>query len=226
MRGKIITIEGPDASGKKTQTKLLIEALRRYGYSVETMSFPRYETPTGKKVRAYLNGEFGNMDEVDPHFAAQLYSDDRLAAKPDILELLNKGTILVFDRYTESNLGHQAAKFKDKDSKKEMIDWIRNLENDQMGLPKSDIVIYLSVPLDYMLKGMATDKRIKDLHESDKEHLLAAKETYDMLAEDPTWVTIDCVPLGGNERYPIDVIQKKVLDAALAFLIMKYTLKK
>ena len=50
MRGKLIVIEGTDCSGKETQSKLLIEHLRRDGIHVEYQSFPMYDTPTGRIV--------------------------------------------------------------------------------------------------------------------------------------------------------------------------------
>ena len=193
--GKIITIEGPDAAGKKTQAKLLVETLMMRTLSVRTMSFPRYETPTGKKVRAYLNGEYGSLDQVDPKFASGIYADDRLAAKPEIEEWLNQGGIWVFDRYYESNLGHQGAKFKDMKARQEMIDYLLNLELNEMQLPPSDLVLYLSLPLEYILlaaKNDASRKGIKDIHEDDIDHLRAAKETYDMLAAQLGWKVIDC----------------------------------
>jgi len=227
QRGKIITIEGPDAAGKKTQTRLLIEKLKGLGYSVETMSFPRYDTPTGKKVRAYLNGEFGSLDQVDPKFASQLYADDRLAAMPEIEGWLMKGGIWVFDRYYESNLGHQGAKFKDLKSRRAMIDYLLNLELKKMGLPPSDFVVYLSLPIQYILEAKAKDKArtgIADLHEDDISHLTAAKETYDMLAAQLGWKTIDCYDPSVHDRYPIEAIQSKVLSATLEFLSNSYSL--
>ncbi len=226
MRGKIITIEGPDAAGKKTQTRLLIEKLRQLGYAVETMSFPRYETPTGRKVRAYLNGEYGGLSEVDPKFALNLYAEDRLASLPTFSAWLEEGKIVIFDRYIESNLGHQGAKFSDPAKRQEMLDYIIDLECGKMGLPPSDLVVYLSLPLDYLLKSIEADKSregIKDLHEQDRDHLVAAKETYDLLAKGKNWATIDCVPPGGDVRYSIEEIHKKVLDTVLAFLITNYS---
>ena len=49
-RGRLIVVEGTDCSGKETQTKLLYERLRAENFPVASMSFPRYETSTGKIV--------------------------------------------------------------------------------------------------------------------------------------------------------------------------------
>ena len=41
MKGKLFVIDGTNASGKKTQTKLLIDRMRAEGFPVETVAFPR-----------------------------------------------------------------------------------------------------------------------------------------------------------------------------------------
>ena len=55
---KLIVIEGTDCSGKNTQSKLLQEKLKKDGYKVVEMSFPMYDTPTGKIIGGpYLGKE-------------------------------------------------------------------------------------------------------------------------------------------------------------------------
>ena len=48
------------------------------------VSFPHYEGFFGKLVARFLNGEFGALEAVDPHFSALLYAGDRLESKPVI----------------------------------------------------------------------------------------------------------------------------------------------
>lgn len=47
-KGKLIVIEGTDCSGKETQSKKLIQNLKKDGIEATYYSFPNYETPTGK----------------------------------------------------------------------------------------------------------------------------------------------------------------------------------
>ena len=83
--GKIIVIEGTDCSGKETQSKMLVEKLKEKGYKVKRMSFPMYESPTGKIVGgAYLGKkEIGpclfeeGAVNVDPEVASLYYAADR-----------------------------------------------------------------------------------------------------------------------------------------------------
>ncbi len=76
-RGKIITIEGTDGAGKRTQTELLVKRANLEAYPVFTMSFPDYKSDWGKKIQQYKEGKYGNLDEVDPKNACWLFALDR-----------------------------------------------------------------------------------------------------------------------------------------------------
>ena len=79
--GKLIAIEGIDGSGKRTQVDLLEKALIAGGHSVYSTGFPQYDSWFGKMVGQFLNGDFGALETVDPHFSALLYAGDRFEAK-------------------------------------------------------------------------------------------------------------------------------------------------
>ena len=69
---------GPPGSGKGTQSKLLAERLRAAGVRAELLSFPRYsETRFGRAIGDFLNGRFGELDQVSPWMASVLYAGDR-----------------------------------------------------------------------------------------------------------------------------------------------------
>jgi len=68
----LIAIEGIDGSGKGTQAKRLLDRLLATGVSATLISFPRYSlTHLGRTIGRFLNGEFGALNVVDPHLAAQ-----------------------------------------------------------------------------------------------------------------------------------------------------------
>lgn len=225
MRGKLIVIDGPDGTGKKTHTRLLYERLIKEGIPVKTTSFPDYASPTGKRVLDYLHGKFGTLDEVDPYFAAQLYIDDRLAAKPKLIDWLNDGYHVLLDRYVSSNDSHQGSKFKGEERIK-FLKWSHEQEFEKNGLPRPDHLIYLRLNPDitvdsinqrklteYQTDKEAAKRRVKDLHEENADHLRGAYEVYEYLAEtSENWITIACAE--GTHRPPIEIIHERIWGVA------------
>ena len=199
-RGKLIVIEGIDGSGKRTQVDFLARALGKRGVAFSAVSFPRYEGFFGKLVARFLNGEFGSLASVDPHFSALLYAGDRLESKPAIEEALASGKTVLADRYIASNLAHQGARVP-PEQRDEFIAWLKQLEYGVYGLPAEDLVLYLRVPAAeaHRLAGERGAHRAReytklrrDLQESDIAHLEAASSVYDGLARQPHWAKIEC----------------------------------
>ena len=83
--GKIILIEGTDCSGKETQSKMLIDALKEEGYQVESFDFPHYDSPTGRIIGGPYLGKKEICDgwfpegaaNVDAKVASLYYAADR-----------------------------------------------------------------------------------------------------------------------------------------------------
>ena len=199
-RGKLIVIEGIDGSGKRTQLDCLARALKERGVAFTQVSFPHYEGFFGKVVARFLNGEFGPLAAVDPHFSALLYAGDRLESKPAIEASLASGKNVLADRYIASNLAHQGARIS-AGKRDEFIAWLKQLEYEVYGLPAEDLVLYLRVPAAeaHRLAGERGDrgarhytKLRRDLQESDIAHLETASEVYDILARQPRWAKIEC----------------------------------
>jgi len=187
VAGKFFAIEGSDGSGKHTQSKLLVESLQKEGSAVELFSFPRYNKVFGKLVRDYLRGKFGSPQHVPVEFASLLYSLDRYHAKPLLEKALSAGKIVVADRFTASNIAHQAAKLSGT-TRQEFIEWLNAVE---AKLPKPALTIYLDVPVDVSQKLMA-GRGEKDLHESNVSYLKQVRVVYLELAKQENWAKIDC----------------------------------
>jgi dTMP kinase len=197
LKGKIIVIEGTDCSGKETQTKLLLERLKKEGIPCELFSFPNYETPTGRIVgECYLgrieDSWFKNAASLDPKIASLYYAADRRAALELINQTLDSGKNVILNRYTTSSMGHQAAKVRETKEKEIIVDFLEKLEYELLELPKPDKIIFLHMPYCISLglkKGRAGRA---DGHESSPEHLRNAEETYLWLAEKFNWDKIEC----------------------------------
>jgi dTMP kinase len=220
-RGKFIVIEGIDGSGKRTQFDCLARVLKERGIAFTQVSFPRYDGFFGKMVARFLNGEFGPLASVDPHFSALLYAGDRLESKSSLEESLASGKTVLADRYIASNLAHQGARMP-SEKRDEFIAWLKGLEYGVYGLPAEDLVIYLRVPAAeaHRLAGERGargerdyTKLRRDLQEADIAHLEAASSVYDALARQAHWVKIECFdPAAAALRAP-EAIHAEILAA-------------
>lgn len=222
-RGKLIVIEGIDGSGKRTQLELLGKALTARDLDYVTFSFPRYESSFGRLVARFLNGEFGPLEAVDPHFSALLYAGDRFESKPELEAALAAGKTILSDRYIASNLAHQSARVP-AEKRPEFLAWLKRLEYSIYGLPAEDLVIYLRMPAAraHQLVARKASREYttlrRDLLEADVHHLEQAAAIYDQLGRQPNWVTIECVDTVGSMRPPQE-IAPVIWAAAEPFLV-------
>ena len=219
MRGKMIVVEGTDCSGKETQTSLLVQRLKKAGRKIERLSFPAYDTPTGKIVGGpYLGKQYicdGYFPEgaanVDPKVAALYYAADRKYNIPKILDLLDKGYDVVLDRYVESNMGHQGGKIFDKEERLKLYKDLEYLEYEFLELPRPDLIIFLYVPYKKVAELRAGRDEPADQHEASPLHIRNAEHAYLELAEIHNYKKIDCVDKKGKMRN-IEDIHEDVYD--------------
>lgn len=218
-KGTLIVIDGTDGSGKKTQTDELFERLKSEGKKVLKVDFPDYESDSSALVKMYLRGAFGkDANSVDPYVASTFYAVDRYASfKTKWEEFYNDGYIILADRYTTSNMVHQASKLGGVEKDK-YLDWLYDFEYNMYKIPKPDCVIYLDVPTDYTLK-MMEGRSLKngqdtDIHEGNAEFLRKSRENAQYIVKKYGWENIDCVR-EGRMRCIEDInmeIYGKVLD--------------
>ena len=220
--GKLIVIEGVDGSGKQTQTEKLYERMRREGRSVMKISYPRYDKPSSAMVKLYLSGAFGeDPSQISPYIASTFYAADRYASyKEDYEDFYRDGGIVLADRYTTSNMVHQAGKIADPKARRAFMDWLFDYEFNLMGLPQPALVFFLNIPPAINQKLMAdrankfTGEAAKDIHEKSPGHLKASYENALELAARYGWQEIHCAP-GGVLRSVEDIheeIYRKVTE--------------
>ncbi|HKV04764.1 MAG TPA: hypothetical protein VJO53_06615 [Candidatus Acidoferrales bacterium] len=217
-RGMFIVLEGIDGSGKRTQLDALARAFTERGTGFLQISFPNYSGFFGKLVARFLNGEFGPLGAVDPHFSALLYAGDRLESKPAIESALASGKTVLADRYIGSNLAHQGARVP-RERRSEFLAWLNRLEYQVHALPAEDLVIYLRLPAAeaqrLVGKKGARDytKSRRDLQEADLAHLEAASEVYDELARQSNWLTVECFDAASRTLRAPSAIHAEILAA-------------
>jgi len=216
-KGKIIVLEGTDCSGKATQSEILLKRLIDAGYKAVTLSFPCYDTPTGKIVGGPLLGKkeigetyFGDeLLNLDPKIASLYYAADRKYNMPRVYDYLDKGYYVILDRYVTSNLANQGGKIKDKDERFYIYQWIDKLEYWLLELPKPDITIFLHVPYDFS-KELKRNRKELDAIENSETNMKDAESAYIELSELYNWNRVECVK--ENRLRSIEDISNEIYD--------------
>lgn len=216
--GKLIIIEGSDGSGKETQTNLLYKKLKNKNINVKKISFPNYNSPASEPLKMYLAGDFGkNVNDVNTYAASTFFAVDRYASfKQDWESFYNNNGIVLSDRYTTSNMVHQASKIEDNKEKEKYLDWLIDLEWSKLELPSPDVVIFLDVSPELSQKlindrkNKFTGEDKKDIHENNFEYLKKSYLNAKELANKYGWIIVSCETNGNLKT--IDEINEDIID--------------
>ncbi|MCU1538645.1 MAG: tmk 1 [Humibacillus sp.] len=105
--GVFVCFEGGEGSGKSTQSRRLGAWLGREGYDV-VLTFEPGDTEVGREVRRIvLSPETGALDD---RTEALLYAADKAEHVATlVLPALERGAVVVTDRYVDSTLAYQGA---------------------------------------------------------------------------------------------------------------------
>lgn len=138
------------------------------------MSFPVYESSSGKLIRLYLEGKQDYSDQA----LHMLYSLNRWESQGLIMGLLRKTDFLIADRYIPSNLAYGV-------SKGLSLKWLLALD---AGLPEADLVIILDVPIS---SSFARKSRQRDIHEQNNDLLARVSRSYKKLGNQLGWKAVN-----------------------------------
>lgn len=151
LQGKFIVLDGPEGSGKSTQTQLLKNALQSAGLDVLAVRDPG-TTRVGEKVRAILldpaHGEIGMRCEMLLYMSARAQMMSEI-----ILPALEAGKVVLCDRFVSSTLAYQLG------GEGMTAEDIRAVAQIAIRGRWPDLTIILDMPAD---KSMARVKRAKD----------------------------------------------------------------
>ncbi len=209
--GKIITIEGIDGCGKETQSKELIKNLRTAGYGCTLFNFPRYHTPTGNLIKQIQDNK--TLKNLSLEQITGLYAQDRFEAQEEMLFWISyHNTIVVNDRYIESNMAYQGARFFEK--RKEVWQYICEVELEKLGNRPSDIVVLLDIPAEQSLLAMQKQGRKLDANEEDLDYQEKVRACYLELAQinSSYWIVFDCLDKDVKTRKPVDYLSKEIFE--------------
>jgi len=216
--GLFIAIEGGDGSGKGTHSELLLQYMLEQGKVATKISFPRYGEDSAYYVEQYLNGAYGQADDVPADLGVLPYAIDRYAASASLRTSLKADdSIVIADRYMASNLAHQGTKIDDADERRKFYERTKTTEYGVLGIPKPDKTIVLIMPTQHMQANV--DKKAarsytelkRDIHEANADHLDKAKANFEELCElyPNEFTAIRCTDSSGAMR-SIGEIQNEI----------------
>ena len=189
----IIAIEGIDQAGKKTQTEMLVKALRRLKIKTAVFSFPDYSTVIGREIKNYLYGK----RKFPPEIIHYLYAANRWEKLEEIKKASSKNSVLVMNRYYHSNLVYGIANgLKEK--------WLQKLED---SLPKADLVIVLEASQNV---SFSRKKLRRDKFEKSKKFSTKISQIYRRLAKKHRWKVVSSNTKQETHREIMKIISKKI----------------
>jgi dTMP kinase len=151
LRGRFITFEGIDGSGKSTQLRLLAGDLRVRGFDVLT-TFQPGGTPLGRRLReAFLETE----ENVHPMAELLLFAADRAQHVNFLIKpALAAGRIVISDRYSDATAAYQGA---GRGFDEKVIAQVIELATDGL---KPDLTLFFDIPIEKAI--LRTSSRTDD----------------------------------------------------------------
>lgn len=104
-KGFFITFEGPEGSGKSTHSKRLCNFLKKRGYPVLHLREPG-GTKISEAIRKILLAKKNREMDIKTEMFLYLASRAQLV-KEKIVPALNKGRVVILDRFQDSTLAYQ-----------------------------------------------------------------------------------------------------------------------
>lgn len=198
MRGKLVTFEGIDGSGKTTLAKATYEKLMtRY-----PMIFVREPTKTwlGEAVRRAISSK------INPFSEALLFMADHADLGIRLADWLSEGKLVLSDRYNDSNYAYQAVTLKDKLDKP--MDWLMTFQKPFTIVP--DLTFLIVIDPELALKRLNRERTKFEVF----EFLRKVEANYLKLAETSRFVKLDgCKPVDTLVNEVIAHIEKVYNEA-------------
>jgi dTMP kinase len=195
-----VVVEGGEGVGKSTQVARLASALRADGRDV-VITFEPGDTPVGRELRAVL---LHAESDLDPRAELFLLIADRAQHVAEVIRpALERGAVVVCDRYTPSSLAYQGiARDLGVEAVEQLSAWAEN------GVTP-DVVIVLDLPDDVADARVAAD-RDRFERAGDGFHG-RVREAYRRLAAERGWPLVDA---SGTP----DAVAERVLAAVSAHI--------
>ena len=193
-QGVFICIEGLDASGKTTQSKLLVKNLRKKRFDAVYTTEPS-RGDIGRLIRRHV---LLGKDRLSVILETLLFAADRVVhLESEVKPALKKKKIVVSDRYLYSSLAYQGAAGLD-------LKWIEEINKWAI---KPDLTIYIDIPPEIVLQRLKRKKSVMETLQNQRQ----VREIYLKL------VKIHGLRIVDGNRPKKDVAQE-ILDVVTGFL--------
>ncbi len=172
--GKLIAIEGIDASGKTTQAELLVENLKKEGKKAIYTKEPT-DGEVGKLIRRVLSGEI----KITPIALQYLFCADRAEHQITLEKYLSEGQIVVTDRYFWSAVAYGIS---DLDGNADFYLVAFSVLSFYNQFIRPDYTFFLDVNVDEAAKRIEGSHKHKEIYD-DKKKLVNIDTAYKKLIE-------------------------------------------
>lgn len=221
--GKLIVLSGLDGSGKSTQVKLVKKFFEDNDIKYAYVHFPIYgHNEASAVISAYLRGEYGGINDVNPIFVANMYAMDRYLYLPTLQKLLIENEVVLLDRYVHCNMAYQGAKYDNETQSQIMRDWINEFEFGFLELPYPDLTVFFDVPTESIEKRLEEKREgndrdylngKSDIHEADMSFQRKVRENYLALNTYQSFLIVPC-----EQDTPDQIFTKYVEDLKKALI--------
>ncbi len=169
--GKLIAIEGIEASGKTTQAEIVAEVLKKDHKVFQT------KNPTESFVGDFIRKSLlAGKVRVPPISLQYLFSADREIQQQEIIERLKKGEWIVTDRYFWSSVAYGAADIEvDYENFASLSLTAFSLLSMYHQFIVPDTTIYLEISLSDALKRLSGSKKHTEIYDNEQMNIKVKK---------------------------------------------------
>jgi dTMP kinase len=214
MAGILISFDGLDSSGKATQAGVLFSHLEHRGALVKKFESPDYTTPSGKELKLRLQGKLGDWANTPWQEKMQYFAQNRTEHKAEVLDILDKDGIVIYDRYVPSSIAFMVEEaHATGEDRKKIHEVVRELECGINGMPREHMSLFFDIPPRIACDLLEGRKAKAGEEDEFTDHISvqeALYEEYKIMCQEYPDTMMHVVCVDGGKLRTIDDIAKEV----------------